>query len=63
MKTLARAFALALVVTGAAASTHTPSTYTTATLSPRAGALPIPTCPPDGTTSCGIEQFGWGWPK
>jgi len=53
MKLIVRIFALSLVVTGAVASAHIANAS-----QPMAGAkvsaLPIPSCPPDGSTSCGI---------
>ena len=53
MNTIARAFALALVLTGAVASTHIASASTQPV-----GSLymagPVPTCPPGGVDGCGI---------
>jgi hypothetical protein len=51
MKNLVRAFALALVVTGAVATTHTASAHT---LTPRLSNLPVPVCPPDSPDGCGV---------
>ena len=55
MKNLVRAFVAALVVTGAVASAHTATASTQAHLTPRASFMPIPACPPDGSTSCGLQ--------
>ena len=57
MKNILRAFALSLVVTGAVASAHM-TTSPEQTLTARSSVMPIPMCPPDGTTSCGIQQVG-----
>ena len=57
MKNLVRAFVVAFVLSGAAASTstHTASASTIAT-SMKASALPVPTCPPDGSKgTCGMK--------
>jgi hypothetical protein len=55
MKTIVRAFVVALVLTGVAATTQTSSASTknkvTAT---RTSMLPIPTCPPNDPNACGI---------
>jgi len=47
MKNIVRAFVIALVLTGAAASTHTSSASTTPQLSAVSG-WPVPTCEPTG---------------
>ncbi len=56
MKTLLRALALSLVVTGAVASTHIAKTSQSA-VGPRISALPVPTCAPDDPNSCGMCQM------
>jgi hypothetical protein len=57
MKYIVRAFVLVLAITGAAASTMTPSA-SAATPSKLAAArvtfVPIPTCPPDDPNACNI---------
>jgi hypothetical protein len=54
MKNFVRALVLALVATGAIASIHSNSAVAQANLAPRASALPIPTCPPDDPSGCGM---------
>lgn len=56
MKIIVRAFVVVLALTGAAASTQTSaaSARTIASSSMTSSAMPVPTCPPDGTTDCGI---------
>jgi len=56
MKTIIRAFVVVLALTGAVASTRT-SAASAATIaaSVQSHAMTIPTCPPDGSTSCGIK--------
>ena len=55
MKNLVRAIAFSLVLTGAAASAHIANAS-----SPLVGrsvsAIPVPTCPPDDPTGCGMCQ-------
>ncbi len=54
MKTLIRAFVVALVLTGAAASSHiTASAQSNQSVVTKSSALPIPVCPPDDPTGCG----------
>ena len=57
MKNLVRVLALALVATGAVASTHTNVSAATATVSARSSALPTPMCPPGDPTGCGVCHF------
>jgi hypothetical protein len=57
MKNFVRALALALVATGAVASIHLNSASAQTTVAPRSSVLPIPTCPPDDPTGCGICKF------
>jgi hypothetical protein len=56
MKTIIRAFVLALVVTGAAASTQivSASNQTKITVA-KVSAMPTPMCPPDDPNACGIR--------
>jgi hypothetical protein len=54
MKNIVRAFVVVLVLTGVSASTHKASASTKPAVSAQASALPIPVCPPDGTTDCGL---------
>jgi hypothetical protein len=56
MKTIIRAIVLALVVTGAAASTQISSASTRTVALAKTSAMPVPTCAPDGTNGCGIGQ-------
>jgi hypothetical protein len=55
MKHIVRAFVVALVLTGAAATTQTSaaSTKTKVTVA-KVSMLPIPTCPPDDPNACGM---------
>ena len=53
MKLIVRIFALSLVVTGAVASTHI-ANASKPSVGARVSAMPIPVCPPDGSTSCGL---------
>ena len=57
MKNIVRAFVVVLALTGAAASTQTSSASARmiASSSMTSNAMPIPTCPPDGSTNCGIK--------
>jgi hypothetical protein len=53
MKNIVRAFVVALVLTGAAASTHTSSaTAKSIAASVQSNAVPIPTCAPDNGEAC-----------
>ena len=56
MKTVIRAIVLALVVTGAAASTQiaSASNQTKITVA-KVSAMPTPMCPPDDPNACGIR--------
>jgi hypothetical protein len=55
MKFIVRAFVLALVVTGAAATTMTASRSTqNQVIAARVSLLPVPTCAPDDPNACGI---------
>ncbi len=60
MKTIVRAFVVVLALTGAVASTQTSSASARmiASSSMQSRLMPIPTCPPDGTTNCGIRNGG-----
>jgi len=57
MKIIVRAFVVVLALTGAVASTQTSSASarTIASSSMHSNSMPVPLCPPDGTTSCGIK--------
>jgi hypothetical protein len=50
--------ALALVVFGTSAATRSFAASSATVVSPRLGALPVPTCPPDDANGCGIRQLG-----
>ena len=55
MKLIVRAFVLALVVTGATATTLTASTSTkNNVVATRVSLLPTPVCAPDDPNACGI---------
>ncbi len=55
MKNIVRFFVLALVVTGAAASTQiTPASAQTKVAVAKTSAMPIPMCAPDDPNACGI---------
>lgn len=56
MKIIVRAFVAVLVLTGAIASTQTSvaSAHTIASSSMQSQLMPVPTCPPDGSTDCGL---------
>jgi hypothetical protein len=57
MKHIVRAFVVALVLTGAVASTQTSSASTkTKVTAARTSMLPVPTCPPDDPNGCGMAQ-------
>ncbi len=53
MKTLVRLSVAALVITGAIASTQVSLSAQTS-VSAKASSMPIPYCPPDGSTDCNI---------
>jgi hypothetical protein len=57
MKIFVRAFALALVATGAVASVHA-SNSATATVSAKVSMPPVPMCPPGDPNGCGIQNLG-----
>ena len=61
MKLAIRAFVLALVATGAIASTHI-ARASQASISARTSFMPVPTCPPDDPKGCGICQFNGSCP-
>jgi hypothetical protein len=55
MKHIVRAFVVALVLTGVAATTQTSSASTKSKVTAaRTSMLPIPTCPPDDPNACGL---------
>jgi hypothetical protein len=55
MKHIVRAFVVALVLTGAVASTQTSSASTqNKVTAARVSVLPVPTCPPDDPNACGM---------
>jgi hypothetical protein len=57
MKHIVRAFFVALVLTGAVASTQTSSASTKDKVSvAKVSMLPVPTCPPDDPNACGMSQ-------
>jgi len=57
MKLIIRTIAVALVFTGAVASTQISSASTTTKLSvARNSAMPVPRCAPDDPNACGIAR-------
>jgi hypothetical protein len=55
MKHIVRAFVVALVLTGVAATSQTPSASTqNKVTAARTSMLPVPTCPPDDPNTCGM---------
>ena len=55
MKHIVRAFVVALVLTGAVATTQTSSASTQNKLTAaKVSVLPVPTCPPDDPNACGM---------
>jgi hypothetical protein len=55
MKLIAQAFVLALVVTGAAATTFTASASAqNKVVATRTSLLPVPSCAPDDPNACGM---------
>lgn len=57
MKLIVRVFVLALVATGAVASNHI-AHASQPTISGKASFMPVPMCPPNGSTDCGMCQLG-----
>lgn len=59
MKTVVRAFVVALALTGFAASTQiNTSASTSKVLVSKVNSMPVPSCYPDGKNDCGMSQ-GW----
>jgi hypothetical protein len=57
MKHIVRAFVVALVLTGAIATTQTSSASTkNKVTAARTSMLPVPVCPPDDPNACGMAQ-------
>ena len=54
MKNVIRAFALALVATGAVASLHAANSGSPATMAGKVSSPPMPMCPPSDPNGCGI---------
>jgi hypothetical protein len=55
MKHIVRAFVVALVLTGAVASTQTsPASTQNKVVAARVSVLPVPTCAPDDPNACGM---------
>ena len=55
MKNIVRAFVVALALTGAVASAHTPKSATP--IITKSSAMPIPCCPPNDPNACGMGTF------
>jgi hypothetical protein len=57
MKNIIRAFVVALVVTGVAATTQTSNASTKNKVAvAKVSMLPVPTCAPDDPNACGMSQ-------
>lgn len=57
MKHIVRAFVVALVLTGAVATTQTSSASATSKVTvAKVSMLPIPSCAPDDPNGCGMAQ-------
>jgi hypothetical protein len=57
MKNIVRAFVVALVLTGVAATSQTSSASAqNKVTAARTSMLPVPTCPPDDPNGCGMAQ-------
>jgi hypothetical protein len=57
MKNIVRAFVVALVLTGVAATSQTSSASAqNKVAAARTSMLPVPTCPPDDPNGCGMAQ-------
>jgi len=55
MKLFVRCLVIALALTGAVATTHANATSATAQANlSKTSAMPIPSCPPDDPTDCGM---------
>lgn len=54
MKNIVRAFVVALVLTGSAATAYTANSGAIVTKATTVSAMPKPTCPPDDPNGCGI---------
>ena len=58
MKTVVRAFVVALALTGAVASAHTTNNVASAKpVITRTSAMPVPSCPPGDPDGCGISSW------
>ena len=57
MKVIVRSLVIALAVTGAGASTFVSATPAKATITAKTSAMPIPSCPPNSPTGCGIGTW------
>jgi hypothetical protein len=59
MKNIVRAFVVVLALTGAAATTLTPSASATSAqhkvIATRSSMLPVPTCDPSDANACGMR--------
>ena len=53
MKNIVRGLVVALALTGAIATSYAKAP-SAATISGKTSAMPIPACPPDGSTGCGM---------
>ena len=55
MKHIVRATVIALVLTGAVASTHATSSSKTTVVAAKTSAMPTPMCAPDDPNACGMN--------
>ena len=56
MKNIVRALVVVLAVTGAVATTLTPSASAHKVTATRTSCILVPTCPPDDPNACGMAQ-------
>ncbi len=56
MKNIVRAFVIALVLTGSAATAYTAKSGTVVTNATTVNAIPKPTCPLDDPNNCGLGK-------
>ncbi len=58
MKLIVRSLVVALAVTGAIATSYANASSSKATIRvAKTSAMPVPSCAPDGTTSCGLGKW------
>jgi hypothetical protein len=57
MKIIVRSFVIVLALTGAIATTSNGSSAQAAVSAAKTSAMPVPRCPPNDPTGCGIDQW------